>query len=93
MHRGKTERIGRLFLMHANKREELDSADTGSIVATLGLKNTFTGDTLSNMEQPVLLESIKFPEPVISIAIEPKSRSDQDKMGEALRKLSEETLL
>jgi elongation factor G len=59
-------------------------------VATLGLKNTFTGDTLSNMEQPVLLESIKFPEPVISIAIEPKSRSDQDKMGEALRKLSEE---
>jgi elongation factor G len=76
--------------MHANKREELDSADTGSIVATLGLKNTFTGDTLSNMEQPVLLESIKFPEPVISIAIEPKSRSDQDKMGEALRKLSEE---
>jgi len=88
--RGKTERIGRLFLMHANKREELDEADTGSIVATLGLKNTFTGDTLSNMEKPVLLESIKFPEPVISIAIEPKSRADQDKMGEALRKLSEE---
>jgi elongation factor G len=88
--RGKPERIGRLFLMHANKREELDSADTGSIVATLGLKNTFTGDTLSNVEKPVLLESIKFPEPVISIAIEPKSRSDQDKMGEALRKLSEE---
>ena len=59
-------------------------------MATLGLKNTFTGDTLSNMNQPVLLESIKFPEPVISIAIEPKSRADQDKMGEALRKLSEE---
>ncbi len=88
--RGKTERIGRLFLMHANKRDELEEADTGSIVATLGLKNTFTGDTLSNMNQPVLLESIKFPEPVISIAIEPKSRADQDKMGEALRKLSEE---
>jgi elongation factor G len=88
--RGKTERIGRLFLMHANKRDELEAADTGSIVATLGLKNTFTGDTLSNMNQPVLLESIKFPEPVISIAIEPKSRVDQDKMGEALRKLSEE---
>ncbi len=88
--RGKTERIGRLFLMHANKRDELEYADTGSIVATLGLKNTFTGDTLSNMEKPVLLESIKFPEPVISIAIEPKSRADQDKMGEALRKLSEE---
>ncbi|MDD5288874.1 MAG: GTP-binding protein, partial [Dehalococcoidales bacterium] len=62
--RGKTERIGRLFLMHANRRDELESADTGSIVATLGLKNTFTGDTLSNLEQPVLLESIKFPEPV-----------------------------
>jgi len=88
--RGKPERIGRLFLMHANKREELEYADTGSIVATLGLKNTFTGDTLSNIDQPVLLESIKFPEPVISIAIEPKSRSDHDKMGEALRKLSEE---
>ena len=88
--RGKTERIGRLFLMHANRRDEIEDADTGSIVATLGLKNTFTGDTLSNLNQPVLLESIKFPEPVISIAIEPKSRADQDKMGEALRKLSEE---
>ena len=88
--RGKTERIGRLFLMHANRRDEIEEADTGSIVATLGLKNTFTGDTLSNLNQPVLLESIKFPEPVISIAIEPKSRADQDKMGEALRKLSEE---
>jgi len=88
--RGKTERIGRLFLMHANRRDEIEEADTGAIVATLGLKNTFTGDTLSNMNQPVLLESIKFPEPVISIAIEPKSRMDQDKMGEALRKLSEE---
>jgi elongation factor G len=88
--RGKTERIGRLFLMHANRRDEIEEADTGSIVATLGLKNTFTGDTLSNLNQPVLLESIKFPEPVISIAIEPKSRVDQDKMGEALRKLSEE---
>jgi elongation factor G len=88
--RGKPERIGRLFLMHANRRDELETADTGSIVASLGLKQTFTGDTLSNMEKPVLLESIKFPEPVISIAIEPKSRGDQEKMGEALRKLSEE---
>jgi elongation factor G len=88
--RGKTERIGRLFLMHANRRDEIEEADTGAIVATLGLKNTFTGDTLSNMDKPVLLESIKFPEPVISIAIEPKSRIDQEKMGEALRKLSEE---
>jgi elongation factor G len=88
--RGKSERIGRLFLMHANRRDEIETADTGSIVATLGLKNTFTGDTLSSQTQPVLLESIRFPEPVISIAIEPKSRTDQDKMGEALRKLSEE---
>ena len=88
--RGKPERIGRLFLMHANRRDEIETADTGSIVATLGLKNTFTGDTLSSQSQPVLLESIRFPEPVISIAIEPKSRADQDKMGEALRKLSEE---
>jgi elongation factor G len=88
--RGKTERIGRLFSMHANRRDEIETADTGSIVATLGLKNTFTGDTLSSQSQPVLLESIRFPEPVISIAIEPKSRADQDKMGDALRKLTDE---
>jgi elongation factor G len=88
--RGKTERIGRLLLMHANHREEIDVADTGAIVATLGLKNTFTGDTLCHSSQPVLLESIRFPEPVLSIAIEPKTRADQDKMGEALRKLTEE---
>jgi elongation factor G len=88
--RSKTERIGRLFLMHANHREELDVADTGAIVATLGLKNTFTGDTLCQSSQAVLLESIRFPEPVLSIAIEPKTRADQDKMGEALRKLTEE---
>ena len=88
--RGKTERIGRLFLMHANRREEIEVADTGSIVATLGLKETFTGDTLCQPSQPVLLESIRFPEPVLSIAIEPKTKADQDKMGEALRKLTEE---
>jgi len=88
--RGKTERIGRLLLMQSNRREEIDVADTGAIVATLGLKNTFTGDTLCEATQPVLLESIRFPEPVISIAIEPKTRADQDKMGEALRKLTEE---
>lgn len=88
--RSKTERIGRLFLMHANHREEITLADTGAIVATLGLKNTFTGDTLCLPTQPVLLESIRFPEPVLSIAIEPKSKADQDKMGEALRKLTEE---
>jgi len=88
--RGKTERIGRLLLMQSNRREEMDAADTGAIVATLGLKNTFTGDTLCEATQPVLLESIRFPEPVLSIAIEPRTRADQDKMGEALRKLTEE---
>jgi elongation factor G len=88
--RSKTERIGRLFLMHANRRDEIEVADTGAIVATLGLKNTFTGDTLCSQVQPVLLESIRFPEPVISVAIEPRTRADQDKLGEALRKLTEE---
>ncbi len=88
--RGKKERIGRLLLMHANHREEVAEADTGAIVATLGLKNTFTGDTLCHSSQPVLLESIRFPEPVLSIAIEPRTKADQDKMGEALNKLSEE---
>jgi len=88
--RGKKERIGRLLLMHANHREEVTEADTGAIVAALGLKNTFTGDTLCHSSQPALLESIRFPEPVLSIAIEPRTRADQDKMGEALNKLSEE---
>ncbi len=87
---GKRERIGRLLLMHANHREEIDEADTGAIVATLGLKNTFTGDTLCTKSEPILLESIRFPEPVVSVAIEPKSRADQDRIGEALNKLAEE---
>jgi elongation factor G len=84
------ERIGRLVLMHAQHREEVEQVETGSIAATLGLKNTFTGDTLCDPDHPVLLEAIRFPEPVISMAIEPKSKSDQDKLGEALNKLSEE---
>jgi elongation factor G len=88
--RNKTERIGRLLLMQSNRREEIEVADTGAIVATVGLKNTFTGDTLCQSNQPIILESIRFPEPVLSIAIEPKTRADQDKMGEALRKLTEE---
>jgi elongation factor G len=88
--RGRQERIGRLLLMHANHREDVQAADTGAIVATLGLKNTFTGDTLCEIHKQVLLESIKFPEPVVSVAIEPKTRIDQDKMGEALLKLTEE---
>jgi elongation factor G len=76
--------------MHANHREDIDFADTGAIAATLGLKNTFTGDTLCDATRPILLESIRFPEPVISVAIEPKTRADQDRMGEALQKLTEE---
>jgi len=88
--RDRKERIGRLLLMHANRREEIDEADTGAIVATLGLKNTFTGDTLCPHSQPLVLESIRFPEPVVSVAIEPRSRADQDKIGEALNKLTEE---
>ncbi|MFH1647305.1 MAG: elongation factor G [Chloroflexota bacterium] len=88
--RGRNERIGRLLLMHANHREDVNAAETGGIVATLGLKNTFTGDTLCDASKSILLESIKFPEPVISVAIEPKTRADQDKMGDALQKLTEE---
>jgi len=86
----KKERIGRLLLMHANRREEVEEADTGAIIATLGLKNTFTGHTLCHPSHPILLESIKFPEPVISVSIEPKTTVDQDKMGAALQKLTEE---
>ena len=88
--KGRKERIGRLVLMHANRREEIDEVDTGSIAATVGLKDTFTGDTLCEMAEPVILEAIRFPEPVISMAVEPKSKADQDKLGEALNKLSEE---
>jgi len=87
---GRKERIGRLLLMHANHREEVSEADTGAIVATVGLKNTFTGDTLCDSSRPVVLESIRFPEPVLSVAIEPKTKVDQDKIGEALSKLVEE---
>jgi elongation factor G len=76
--------------MHANQREEVSDAAAGDIIAAVGLKNTFTGDTLSDPSKPLLLEAIKFPEPVISQAIEPKSKADQDKMSEALVKLAEE---
>jgi elongation factor G len=88
--RERPERIGRLLLMHANHREDITAADTGAIIATLGLKNTFTGDTLCDTAKPILLETIRFPEPVISVAIEPKTRADQDKLGESLQKLTEE---
>ena len=87
---GKKERLGRLLQMRANRREELDMAGAGSIAATIGLKATFTGDTLCDLDHPVLLEAIRFPEPVISVAIEPKTKGDQDRMGEALHKLAEE---
>ncbi|HET9016641.1 MAG TPA: elongation factor G [Thermomicrobiaceae bacterium] len=84
------ERIGRLLRMHANHREEVDEVSAGDICAVIGLKSTFTGDTLCDQEHPILLESIVFPEPVISVAVEPKTRADQDKMGLALARLAEE---
>ncbi len=84
------ERVGRLLLMHANTREEIKSAEAGEIVAIVGLKQTTTGDTLTNEASPLVYEGISFAEPVISLAIEPKTKSDQEKMGLALNKLSEE---
>ncbi|MDQ2682199.1 MAG: elongation factor G, partial [Chloroflexota bacterium] len=88
--KGDRERIGRLMKMHANHREEVASVAAGDIVAIIGLKSSFTGDTLCDPSAPVLLETITFPEPVISVSIEPKTRSDQDKMGAALARLAEE---
>lgn len=84
------ERVGRLLRMYADRREDVDEVQAGDIGAILGLKESFTGDTLCDASNPVLLETITFPEPVIHVAIEPKTVADQDKMGEALRKLSEE---
>ena len=86
----KSERIGRLLLMHANKREEIEKAVAGEIVAFVGLKETTTGNTLCTKSKPIVLESISFPEPVISLAIEPKTKADQEKLGFALHKLSDE---
>lgn len=86
----KQERIGRLLFMHANQREEIQEAFAGEIVALVGLKDTGTGDTLSVVSNPILLEKITFPEPVISLAIEPKTKADQEKMGMALQRLSDE---
>lgn len=84
------ERVGRLLRMHANHREDIDEAYTGDIVAVVGLKFTKTGDTLCHEDDPIILEKMEFPDPVISVAIEPKTKADQEKMGEALSKLSEE---
>jgi elongation factor G len=88
--RGKRERIGRILRMHANKREELTEADSGNIYAAVGLKDTRTGDTLCDEKDPILLERMVFPEPVISIAIEPKTKSDVEKLGVGLQKLAAE---
>ncbi|MFZ3200608.1 MAG: elongation factor G [Candidatus Acidiferrales bacterium] len=84
------ERMGRLLRMHANKREEIESVEAGDIAACVGLKNATTGDTLCDEEKPIVLENIDFPTPVISIAIEPKTKADQEKMGTALGKLAQE---
>jgi elongation factor G len=88
--KGHKERIGRLLQMHANHREDVEEVIAGDIVAAVGLKNTTTGDTLSSEDSPVLLESMVFPDPVIDIAIEPKTKAEQDKLGSALVKLAEE---
>jgi elongation factor G len=88
--KGRKERAGKLLRMYANRREELDVIEAGDIAAAVGLKATFTGETLCDFNQQVVLESIKFPEPVISVAIEPRTQADQDKLNEALQRLAEE---
>ncbi|SMB88817.1 translation elongation factor 2 (EF-2/EF-G) [Thermanaeromonas toyohensis ToBE] len=88
--KGKRERIGRILRMHANHREEVGEAFAGDIIAAVGLKETTTGDTLCDEQHPIILESMDFPEPVISVAIEPKTKADQEKMGLALQRLAEE---
>ena len=88
--KGKRERIGRILQMHANTREEITEVYAGDIAAAVGLKDTTTGDTLCDPAHPIILESMEFPEPVISVAIEPKSKAAQEKMGIALQKLAEE---
>ena len=87
---GKKERIGKVYQMHANKREEIASVGAGQIVAVMGLKDTKTGHTLSDIANPVVLESMSFPAPVIEVAIEPKTKSDQEKLGTAIQRLAEE---
>ena len=88
--KGKKERIGRILQMHANNRKELDIVYSGDIAAAVGLKDTTTGDTLCDENHPIILESMEFPDPVISVAVEPKTKNDQEKMGIALQKLAEE---
>ncbi|WP_405017846.1 elongation factor G [Kitasatospora sp. NBC_00070] len=88
--KGRKERIGKIYRMHANKREEIDSVGAGDIVAVMGLKQTTTGETLSDEKHPVILESMDFPAPVIRVAIEPKSKGDQERLGTAIQRLAEE---
>ncbi|HYK54628.1 MAG TPA: elongation factor G [Candidatus Eremiobacteraceae bacterium] len=88
--KGHRERIGRILRMHANHREDVDAVEAGDIAAAVGLKNTTTGDTLCDEKHPIVLENITFPEPVISQAIEPKTKADQEKLGQSLQKLAEE---
>jgi elongation factor G len=88
--KGKKERVGRLVQMHANNREDIESVSAGDIAAVVGLKRTFTGETIASPDYPVTMEAITFPEPVISLAIEPKTKADEDKLGIALQKLAEE---
>jgi elongation factor G len=88
--KGKTERIGRLLKMHANKREEIKEVYAGDIAAAVGLKSVTTGDTLCDEKKPIVLESMDFPEPVISLAIEPKTKADQEKLGQGMQKLMQE---
>ncbi|HXR70054.1 elongation factor G [Actinocrinis sp.] len=88
--KGRKERIGKIYRMHANKREEIPSVGAGDIVAVMGLKDTTTGETLSDQAHPVVLESMNFPAPVISVAIEPKTKSDQERLGTAIQRLAEE---
>src|SRR5205823_7105661 len=88
--RDRKERIGRILQMHANHREDMEAAFTGDIVAVVGLKHTTTGDTLCDPANPIILESITFPTPVISVAVEPKTKADQEKLATALAKLADE---
>ncbi len=88
--KGKKERVGKLFQMHANKENPVEHADAGNIYAFIGLKETTTGDTLCNPDHPIILESMDFPDPVIQVAIEPKTKADQEKLGTAIQKLAEE---
>src|SRR5205814_5281431 len=87
---GRTERIGRILMMHANDREEVKEVYAGDIAAAVGIKQVSTGDTLAAPDRPVRLETIEFPEPVIKVAIEPKTKADQEKMSTALARLAEE---